>query len=77
MTPDQLTDIREWSARVCGAEKIRDVWFDAQGMPFLLDSWRPDEYIAQAFEVLDAVAKNEWYEVGSPGAGLSCGALAR
>jgi hypothetical protein len=50
MTPDELKELRDWSARVCGRE--------------LPDNWFPDVNIAQAIEVMDKVRNGLAYDIG-------------
>ena len=65
MTTEQLIEYRAWAAGVCGysleghhgralyGEYVRE---SADGFEYVeKESWRPDENIAQAFEVLDAL----------------------
>jgi hypothetical protein len=62
MTDSELTDLRRWSAGVCGYTEVEDcgeVWYvpQSRGTRHCIrgESWRPDQNIAQAFEVLDAL----------------------
>ena len=67
MTDTELRDIREWAAKVCGYSGCIDggeAWYVPQptNVPWRRcirkDQWLPDQNIAQAFEVAEAVMRS-------------------